>query len=726
MAQSAIDTLTDIAADGKITPDEKLRVLAEWNSIYAEFNPIHGLGANSLIGGINNLYCKDYYDYYNALEDYLFAGIPVILDTDVTSTVMRQTTVIDRDVFMDKFVDYYSYKALLQAQISGLGSTALSLLDDISSDGKITPDEKLTVLGIMDAIDAEFTPLYAHGEAVIGEKDEYGNQIDAALVQFSEARNLLHAYLFHPDNPATIDTILSASDAKIYLNGVETANYVMKTTTSITRSDFMYKFREYYAKKALVQTEINASISESLLEIEKIADDGWLTPAEKSQLSLRWKDIMSEFSSITGKCALYDMLELDAGQYVDEFYSQYYASYSGLNTYLTNVVSGILSVDVNITTAIDKAEFISKFQSYYDSREIIMDALDNKDKDSFGSLDYLKEALKTDPGQEGLPGTNIGLLWSKILLMRDSNLIQRGGMSGLDIDPVGMWTGGTYAESQSGVAKVILRKDGSGQLAGGKIKWSMGGMLEVLGKVIAESGDIGDFKIDDGDIVGVNANGVEKIRLSTGAIPPIGEITNPVWSNLSGGIENEEVKEDLIIDEYGYLITPTSQLCESISDQFDISAICAVKLLNPSATITFAPLGGDSLIDSASIVFLIRNVNTNDEITAENYTSSIADVPIGTYVAILRYTVNFDGYGLKGKNYTARFLSSFDSVKANIATTRTMIGNNGFYSLLSYGGDYKCLHYSAENGLVLIGLPTSLPSTTGTVWSDSGTLKIRT
>ena len=58
-----------------------------------------------------------------------------------------------------------------------------------------------------------------------------------------------------------------------------------------------------------------------------------------------------------------------------------------------------------------------------------------------------------------------------------------------------MWTGGTYAEALAAIAKVILRKDGSGQLAGGNLTWDVLGNLVSKGQIEATSGLFGLLKI---------------------------------------------------------------------------------------------------------------------------------------------------------------------------------------------------------------------------------------
>lgn len=72
---------------------------------------------------------------------------------------------------------------------------------------------------------------------------------------------------------------------------------------------------------------------------------------------------------------------------------------------------------------------------------------------------------------------NGGLVLTSQIKMRDGGQ-ETGGLSA-DRDNVLLWGGGTYADALSNLAKVILRHDGSGQLAGGNITWDAAGALKV-------------------------------------------------------------------------------------------------------------------------------------------------------------------------------------------------------------------------------------------------------
>ena len=85
------------------------------------------------------------------------------------------------------------------------------------------------------------------------------------------------------------------------------------------------------------------------------------------------------------------------------------------------------------------------------------------------ALAYLKAAYT---GSTEITG---GVVAANITLLKTLAGIITGGFSGLANDNMGFWTGGTYAEAIAGIAKTLLRKDGSGSLATGAISWSADG-----------------------------------------------------------------------------------------------------------------------------------------------------------------------------------------------------------------------------------------------------------
>jgi hypothetical protein len=70
------------------------------------------------------------------------------------------------------------------------------------------------------------------------------------------------------------------------------------------------------------------------------------------------------------------------------------------------------------------------------------------------------------------------------------------GIAGANKEYPAFWAGGTYAQAFGGTAKTILRHDGSGQLAGGNIRWNDTGSTEFLGGIKSPFTDISGATIE--------------------------------------------------------------------------------------------------------------------------------------------------------------------------------------------------------------------------------------
>jgi hypothetical protein len=77
------------------------------------------------------------------------------------------------------------------------------------------------------------------------------------------------------------------------------------------------------------------------------------------------------------------------------------------------------------------------------------------------------------------------------------------GIQGTNKDLPFLVAGGTYAEGIDGSAKVIIRHNGSGQLAGGNILWDANGNAEFAGTIYATDGEFhGTVYATDGEFTG--------------------------------------------------------------------------------------------------------------------------------------------------------------------------------------------------------------------------------
>ena len=94
-----------------------------------------------------------------------------------------------------------------------------------------------------------------------------------------------------------------------------------------------------------------------------------------------------------------------------------------------------------------------------------------------------------------------GLIFTSLIKLLDAgnNSDEMAGVSGIagaNKEYPAFWAGGTYAQAFGGTAKTILRHDGSGQLAGGNIRWNDTGSTEFLGGIKSPFTDISGATIE--------------------------------------------------------------------------------------------------------------------------------------------------------------------------------------------------------------------------------------
>jgi hypothetical protein len=312
---------------------------------------------------------------------------------------------------------------------------------------------------------------------------------------------------------------------------------------------------------------------------------------------------------------------------------------------------------------------------------------------------YLKTAL------QGSTDVNGGLLATNVLLMKDSGGAIRGGMSGLANDNIGMWTGGTYAEAIAALAKIIMRKDGSGQLAGGKI------LFDALGSLL-----VGAFNIEGGSIIGY-ADNKDKVKFHTGAIASLTDLLGNAWTQAAStyfinDTDLESVPENTLLYDYYHYFTQWGELT--------VPANTSVKFNPAVINVSIDPEGHYSDVNVSQWYLVYKNT-----FLIGTYPASSTNVIVleagGTYDIIFKLEV------------TSKFENNTSEVREfsiNAATTspgfityssvieKTEIGKDGFYS---YWSNALYLYFSATNGFKLKGA-TDIPGVlaSGSIASGGG------
>mgnify|MGYP003125848178 CR=1 FL=1 len=139
---------------------------------------------------------------------------------------------------------------------------------------------------------------------------------------------------------------------------------------------------------ATAQSTANTAASNATAaqgELNDISDDDKLTPVEKLQVKTIWDAIRGEYSGIIAAAT-------DAGIATNHSkYTDYTSAYSALTTYLVSGTGSISIFDTNgdlvlssgeiITTSITRSTFDSRFETYYNTRQALLDFISATLKD---------------------------------------------------------------------------------------------------------------------------------------------------------------------------------------------------------------------------------------------------------------------------------------------------------------------------------------------------------
>lgn len=320
----------------------------------------------------------------------------------------------------------------------------------------------------------------------------------------------------------------------------------------------------------------------------------------------------------------------------------------------------------------------------------------NKSTSYKKSTEYLTEALQ---GSTDISG---GLLATNVLLMKTLAGIITGGMSGLASDNIGMWTGGTYQQAIDALAKVIFRKDGSGQLAGGKILWDLAGALNV-----------GNFKIEGGAIIGYSSN-KQKIKFHTGNIDALSSLAGLITTDpVRYSVNEDEEFTNSIAAPFVYNFTANS------IGEITVPANTQINLYFPSVSINPGTAGS---VMSSSEFYRIKLGET----LIGEYESSTPTVVLnagGTYKIefIADYRIEVEASATTSISVTT---TTEGYLAYQIGVERFEIGQNGFYVFYSttayiyFRNDYGFEARFGNIGLRFITGQSNPQKMTGGVWSN--------
>lgn len=331
----------------------------------------------------------------------------------------------------------------------------------------------------------------------------------------------------------------------------------------------------------------------------------------------------------------------------------------------------------------------------------IFDALDPEMK----ATEYLREALQ---GSTDITG---GLLATNVLLMKNSVNEITGGMSGLSTDNVGMWTGGTYEQAIAGLSNILLRKDGSGLLAKGKIFW------DLLGKL-----NVGNFEIVGGAIVGYDTNGGERVRFSVEDIPAIADMVNSFVTASDEYTGSGWFGAESMFDyDGGFWYTQIITGNSTMTIQKNVVIPYATYLRVQAAPVVIVK--GANVISTTTYQNVIVKNQYGTTVASGSVNTNLSIPSAGTYTVQLFTEI---GATLEdGTSGAVDFTVEDTYVRYIESVEKTFIGKDG---ILTYFSSSEYMHFKKGQGLKVKGAGTDLPgvlvsgsiSSTGTVSRNFG------
>ena len=302
----------------------------------------------------------------------------------------------------------------------------------------------------------------------------------------------------------TDDSALNAFKADQYVtqltNGTITTNIANAQSAASAAQQAADNAQADADAAATAAANAQTSATNANNRLDGWADDGKISPTEKTSLKLEWENVKKEYTQICNDADKYGVSKT-------AFTSAYTSANSAFQKYTA-------ATPENITIGTDYANIAA----YYAARQTILDAITTAAKkvatdaqakaDSAyalagsaeaaaqaaeahaATLDYVKTALKQDTVIEG------GLVLSTLIALRDGSNHIWSGISGTYQTAetgtgykghgIAAWLGGAMVDKEvtttaTDYAKSLFRFDGSGYVASGNLSWDKNGNVTIQG-----------------------------------------------------------------------------------------------------------------------------------------------------------------------------------------------------------------------------------------------------
>ena len=303
-------------------------------------------------------------------------------------------------------------------------TTINNTLSDISSDSKLTPDEKQSIKKEWDVIVSE---------VVLNDEQAILFEVLSEKTTYDNAYNSLNAYI----TPLLAD---------------------LNSTSDIIGSTLRSNFKTYYDSRTTLLNAIsikNKTLADSAISlIDDISSDEKFTPVEKYQTLTEWNDIIATKINITSQVNAFELL-------TSSEYIAYNDMYTQLEAYLTPLL-----LDPETTSDINGISFRTTFKNYYDSENAILNKISIKAKALYDEVKQANETiatnldnnyLTTEATNELIVGATNGLI-NTFSKSGGNNLIQNASLFFGTVNLYDYWSGNLeQVSSDLSVSKKALK-----------------------------------------------------------------------------------------------------------------------------------------------------------------------------------------------------------------------------------------------------------------------------
>ncbi len=345
-------------------------------------------------------------------------------------------------------------------------------------------------------------------------------------------------------------------------------------------------------------------------------------------------------------------------------------------------------------------------------------------------LDYLKEAL------QGTTDINGGLLLTTLIQLRNAANAVTAGMSGLDGQGrnVFLWCGGTLDNAIKENVLSLIRRDGSGFFAGKKMKWGTDGsfqvgIFQVYQDRIVVSGDNGEsITITNLPISDVQSN-AQTINIGTGLS---GTQSTGSFNNTSTSLKNRTLDSVTAssASKGNYILKGSVSVVLNLTGGSFTGSGLKPTGVSMSITITLSVIIGSTTVLTKTIC---NHVKTQDWGATDRYTytttldgeSFVYSGSSGSVVVKAVITGFSCGVINSSGNYVSIGLSTTSPISMVSTTKETIIAKDGL--VVRTDSEHYFSADISENTIKVImkGLPTSAPTTSGQLWKDGEYVKIK-